>query len=132
GLSDNKITSIASLKDGRLVVGTYGFGLNVLDESGKTIQQIQHSELMNIKITSIAYFPIKEELWVGAEQTDGGIIVLDTKNNAFNVKKSIRKIKGSDLNTITKISSDKKNNIWVGTFNAGLFCIKKNDTIQYT
>lgn len=131
GLSDDKITSIASLKDGILIVGTAGFGLNVLNSSGKVIKQIQHPELMNIKITSIAYFPFKEELWVGAEQNDGGIVILDTKNNSFNVKKTIRSILGINVNTVTKISADKKNGIWIGTFNAGLFYIHSKDTLQY-
>lgn len=131
GLSDDKITSITSLKDGRLIVGTYGFGLNVLDKSGKVIQQIQHPELMNIKITSIAYFPFKQELWVGAEQSEGGIIILDSKNNSFKIKKAIRSIQGNVLNTITRIAADRKNQIWVGTFNAGLFCINTKDTIHY-
>ena len=86
---------------------------------------------MNVKITSIAYFPFKNELWVGAEQTEGGIVILDTKNNSFPVKKSIRTIQGVDLNTITKISSDQKNKIWIGTFNAGLFRIDSKDTTLY-
>lgn len=132
GLSDKKITSITELDDGRLVVGTYGFGLNILDHSSKVIQQIRHPELMNIKITAIAYIPFKQELWIGAEQSEHGIVILDTRDNAFKVKKTIQKLAGQRLITVTKISSDKKKTVWVGAFNAGLFKIQKNDTIHYT
>lgn len=131
GLSDKKITSIAALGDGRLVVGTYGFGLNILDESTNIIQQVQHPELMNLKITAIAYIPFRKELWVGAEQSENGIIILDAKDDSFKVKKTIRSIAGQSLNTVTKIGTDKKNTIWVGAFDAGLFKIQKNDSTYY-
>lgn len=131
GLSDNKITSITSLNDGRLVVGTYGFGLNILNGPESLVQQIQHPELMNLKITSIAYIPFKQEIWVGAEQSESGIIVLDAKNNSFEVKKNISRIKGKDINTVTKIAVDQDNNIWVGTFNAGLFKIDGIDSTHF-
>lgn len=131
GLSDDKITSITALKNGRLLVGTYGFGLNVLDDEGKVLRQIQHPELMNVKITSIVEYPSKSELWIGAEQSENGIVILDTKNNSFKVKKIIKSIKGNGLNTVTKLGVDGANHIWVGTFNAGLFRIKDRDTIHY-
>jgi ligand-binding sensor domain-containing protein/serine phosphatase RsbU (regulator of sigma subunit) len=131
GLSDDKITSIAALKNKRLVVGTYGFGLNLLDKSGNIIRQIQPPELMNIKITSIVDYPYKNELWIGAEQSEYGVVILDTKNDSFKVKKIITSIDGNELKTITKLGIDGANNIWIGTYDAGLFRIKDKDTLHY-
>ena len=132
GLSDDKITSITSLNDGRLVVGTYGYGLNVLDESSNVIQKIQHPELMNQKITTVAYIPFKQEIWVGAEQSEIGIVVLDAKDDNFRVKKTISSIKGKVFNTVTKISAEQNNSIWIGTFNAGIFKIQGKDSVQFS
>ena len=131
GLSDDKITCIAKLSDGRLVIGTYGFGLNILSQDGKVNKQIVHPQLMKVKITAIAEIPDRNELWIGAETSNEGIVVLDTKNNSFKVKRTIPKIKGLELQTVTKIAQDKKKNIWVGTFNAGLFKISDTDTLSY-
>ncbi len=131
GLSDNKITCLSLMRDGRMVIGTYGYGLNILDKSGNVLKHVQHPELMNLKITAIAEVPHRNELWVGAEQCSDGIIVLDTKNNSFQIKRTIPKLKGLEPQTVTNISVDKKQNIWIGTFNAGLYKITQTDTIYY-
>lgn len=131
GLSDDKITCLSSLNDGRMVIGTYGYGLNILDKSGNLLKQIRHSEVMNVKITSIAEVNDKKELWIGAEQSNEGVVVLDMRNDAFTIKRTIPKMKGLAPQTITKITVDKHKNIWVGTFNAGLFKISNSDTINY-
>jgi len=130
GLSDDKITCIAEYKN-QIVVGTYGFGLNILDKSGKVLRQIQHPELMNLNITSIVYYPYKSELWVGAEQSEKGIIILDTKNGSLEVKKNIANIFGKRLHTVTKLSVDATNQIWIGSYDAGLFRIKDKDTLSF-
>lgn len=131
GLSDDKITCLTSLKDGRMVIGTYGYGLNILDKSGQVLKQVQHPELMNVKITTIAELPDQNELWVGAEQSSEGIVVLDMRNNSFAVKRTIPSMIGLVPQTVTKIAVDDQQNIWIGTFNAGLFKITETDTINY-
>ena len=131
GLSDDKITCIAEFKN-QIVVGTYGFGLNILDKFGRVTRQIQHPELMNLNITSIAYYAYKNELWIGAEQSENGIVILDTKNESFSVKKTIKSIYGKTLNTVTKLSVDDLSQIWIGSYDAGLFRIKDKDTLSYT
>ncbi len=131
GLSDDKITCITEYKN-QIIVGTYGFGLNVLDKSGKVVKQIRHPELMNLNITSIINYSYKNELWIGAEQSENGIVILDTKNESFAVKKTIKSINGNKLNTVTKLSVDASNQIWIGSFDAGLFRIKNNDTLSFT
>lgn len=131
GLSDQKTTCLTALSDGRMLIGTYGFGLNLLDKHGNVLKQITHPELMNVKITTIAEIKDKNEIWVGAETSNYGIVVLDTKNNTFALKRTINKINGRVPQTVTKIAIDKKGQIWIGTFNAGLYVINKKDTIHY-
>lgn len=131
GLSDNKITCLASLKDGRMAIGTYGYGINILDRSGKVLKHIEHPQLMNVKITSIAELPGRNELWVGAEQSSEGVVVLDMDKNSFKVKRTIPTLNGLAPQTITKITVDDQGTIWIGSFNVGLFKIAGNDTINY-
>lgn len=132
GLSDNKITCLASLKDGRMAIGTYGYGINILDRTGKVLKHIEHPQLMNVKITSIAELPDRKELWIGAEQSGEGVVVLDMNKNSFKVKRTIPTMKGLSPQTITKIIVDKEENIWIGSFNVGLFKITETDTINYS
>lgn len=131
GLSDEKITSIAKLADGRIIAGTYGSGLNILSSKGAILRQILPEELKNVKITAIQEVPGKKELWIGVEQSNYGLIILNTEKDKFNVKKTIQRINGVYIQTVTKIAIDKQNRIWVGTFNAGLFRISEKDTTQY-
>ena len=69
--------------------------INILDKNGRLLRQIQHPQLMNLKITAIAEITRNNELWIGAEQSDQGIIVLDMHKDAFTVKRKIQKIKGN-------------------------------------
>lgn len=131
GLSDQKITCLTALSNGTMLIGTYGFGLNLLDKNGNVIKQITHPELMNVKITTIAEIKGKNEIWIGAETSNDGIVVLDSKNNSFELKRTITKINGREPQTVTKISVDKKGQVWIGTFNAGLFLIRESDTLHY-
>lgn len=129
GLSDDKITCISEYKD-QIIVGTNGFGLNFLDKNGRVLKQIQHPELMNLNITSISYYSFEQELWIGAEQSEKGILILDTKNGSFRLKKNISSVAGKKLNTVTKLAVDRMNNMWVGSYDAGLFRIKGSDTLR--
>ncbi len=132
GLSNEKITCLAHLIDGRIIAGTYGYGLNIINNNGEVTKQILPKELINVKITTICEIPERNELWIGTEQSNFGIIILNTKDNKFNVKRIISKIRNVYLQTVTKIEKDKDKNIWVGSFNAGLFKLSAKDTIQYS
>ncbi|MES2798733.1 MAG: two-component regulator propeller domain-containing protein [Bacteroidota bacterium] len=122
GLSNEKISCLAKLSNGLVAAGTYGMGINLIDASGKVVKHIISPELENSKVTCIYEIPDRNEIWVGGEQTNYGIIILDTKNG-YKVKNTIKHFNNIYLQTITKIEQDASKRIWVGTFNAGLFCI---------
>ena len=130
GLSDVKTTILYKLKDGRIIIGTYGNGINIIEKSGE-IKHIENPALDNIRITALLENTDKNELWVGAENSDEGIIILDTEYSQFTVKRTIKTIKKLPLQTVTKIDIDKQGNTWVSTFNAGLFKINQGDTTIY-
>lgn len=132
GLSDEKITCLSLLGNGNLLVGTYGFGINILNRSGLEIQRIEIPEIMNVKITSVVELARQSELWVGAEQSDQGIVVLKKKNGTYVYDRSVPAIKGTALQTITKLWAENDGTVWVGTFNAGLYRISGTDTTHYS
>jgi ligand-binding sensor domain-containing protein/serine phosphatase RsbU (regulator of sigma subunit) len=131
GLSDDKITALCILPNNQLAVGTYGSGINILKTSGEIVSHLNPPELQNVKITSLHYLPEKKELWVGTEQADHSLLVFSWVKNRFELRKKISKINSVFLQTITKIEADQYGNIWIGTFNAGLFKLSEKDTIQY-
>jgi ligand-binding sensor domain-containing protein/serine phosphatase RsbU (regulator of sigma subunit) len=130
GLTNEKITCLTNLSNGLIAVGTYGSGINLVDKKGKIISQINSKELENVKITCITEIADRKELWVGTEQASG-IIIIDLEKNNYKIKRSIQTIDNIFIQTITRIDQDQKNNIWIGTFNAGLFRLSTKDTIQY-
>ena len=131
GLSDEKITALCSLGNGVVAAGTYGSGINVIDASGKVLSNALPPELENVKITTLCYVKDKKELWVGSELSGHSIFIFNYDARKLTLKRKIKKINNSLLQTVTKIETDKRGNIWVGTFKAGLFKISSTDTVQY-
>lgn len=130
GLTNEKITCLTNLSNGLVAVGTYGSGINLVDKRGKIISQINSKELENVKITCITEIKDRQELWIGTEQSSG-VIIIDLKSNQYKIKKSIQTIQGVYIQTITRIEQDQKKNIWIGTFNAGLFRLSDRDTLHF-
>ena len=63
-------------------------------------------------------------IWVGTEK--GGLFVVDPVSENYNQYFAQNDDKDSDeLINISQICADKYENIWVGTFGEGLYCIKK-------
>lgn len=131
GLSDEKITCVYQLANGRIIAGTYGAGLNLIQKNGEIIKKILPPELVNVKVTCLFEIPERNELWIGTEQSNSGIIILNTHNDKYAVKKTIQKIDNVFIQTVTRIDQDQNKHIWVGTFNAGLFRLSESDTLNY-
>ncbi len=132
GLADDKITALCVLPANKIAAGTYGSGITFLSNSGEILGHLNPPELENVKITCMQYIGSRNELWVGTEQADHSLLIFSVIKNQYVLTKKISKINKVFLQTITKIEADGHNNIWIGTFNAGLFKLSKKDTIQYS
>lgn len=130
GLTSEKITCLTNLSNGLIAIGTYGSGVNLVDKKGKVITRIIPKELENVKITCIAEVVDQQELWIGTEQA-GGIKIIDLKDKTYRIKRSIQTINKFYIQTVTRIEQDSKRNIWIGTFNAGLYRLSSNDTVHF-
>jgi ligand-binding sensor domain-containing protein/serine phosphatase RsbU (regulator of sigma subunit) len=132
GLSDDKITALCILPNNKIAAGTYGSGITFLNTTGEILGFLNPPELDNVKITCLQFLADRNELWVGTEQADHSLLIYALVKDKFILKKKISKLNKAFLQTITKIETDRVGNIWIGTFNAGLFKLTEKDTIQYS
>lgn len=131
GLTDQKVTCLLYTKNNQIIAGTYGFGINVLDEASGSVTKVQHPEIMDFRITTLAEDFEQKELWIGGEKSKNTVVILDMTKKGFPVKRKITTIKKTRPNTLTKIIIDQKKNKWFSSYDSGLFQISKTDTIHY-
>ncbi len=120
-LSNNNVRTICQDKDGCFWIGTYGGGVNKLDEKKKLFTHIKaqpgnksflQSDLINV------FFVDKDGLcWVGTE--NGGITVFD-KDKKEVVHNFQLELGSLSQHTVNSIYQDIYDNIWVGTWDGGL------------
>lgn len=132
GLTDDKISCLAILKNSNVAIGTNGFGINFFDNKGKYLESVTHPEIMDFKITAIAEDHVRGELWIGGERAEQAFVILDLRKKGFPVKRKIISVKKHNPSTITKILFDKERNVWFSTYDAGLFRISDKDTLNYS
>ncbi|MCF6269463.1 MAG: histidine kinase [Melioribacteraceae bacterium] len=121
GLLGEKITVLELDKKGNLWVGTYNNGIFVYS-NGIFVQVIKKKLFPSQKIRSI-FFDSKKKIWVG---TSRGLIVF--KNNRI-FKMPL--LKGISNYFINDIKEDKDGNIWIATFNNGLFIFTGNELLKF-
>lgn len=132
GLSDEKITAVHALKDGRIIVASYGKGINLLSASGEVLKTVLPAELENQMITSLLEVPATEELWIGLNLAEFGILVLDLQKNSFAVKRKMTHLNAVPLKSVTKLELAKNGDIWIGSYTNGLFKISGETARNYS
>ena len=121
-ISSGYIKSIAEDSKGNILLGTPGSGVNVLNPTTSTIKQIKFQKNFNNVINTMLVEG--NILWIG---TAGSIVNYDLSGNKVS-KLPFSKPQQEllDGNNFTAMLSDGKNNIWLGTYNNGLFRYDKN------
>lgn len=117
-LSDTIITSFAQYGSKRILIGTYGGGLNILnEETGEITQPWFNHSLTELRIMTL--LTQGDELWIGTRAS--GLYRIDL------VSRQITRFH-SDANdtstlsadSVTDIFRDSKGNLWISTFQGGL------------
>jgi ligand-binding sensor domain-containing protein/signal transduction histidine kinase len=108
GLPGFNIKTLASDKQGRIWIGTYGYGLYVFNRGKISLNQATSK----IRRFQTLYFDKDDNLWIGTEDT--GLHIL--KNNQLH---SFSSKDGLPHDNIRFIMSTKNGQIWIGT-KAGL------------
>ncbi|MDA3892801.1 MAG: response regulator [Salinivirgaceae bacterium] len=120
-LSNKSIYSIFEDKRGDIWIGTYGGGVNFYNNDGENFNVLTHiHNEKNSLINKIVNVIIKHnnQLWIG---TEGGISILDLKENTFNhLSYSVNSINSLRSNAIWALHFDLENNVWIGTWAGGM------------
>ncbi|MBU1679278.1 MAG: hypothetical protein KKD86_10575, partial [Bacteroidetes bacterium] len=105
------IRSLLELEPGRILIGSHGEGLFVLDINKNSIEKIENDLIANQQITEI-FLDSDEILWLGTRGK--GIIKFDIIENKAEL---YTEKNGLCNNTILGIEEDNQNNLWIITNN---------------
>ncbi|MFK7829278.1 MAG: two-component regulator propeller domain-containing protein [Congregibacter sp.] len=128
-LSFEGIPVLDTLADGRVLVGTFGGGLNIFDAATSTFVVMRHdpnspSSISDDRVVSML-IDSSQRVWVGTQR---GVNLFDTATGTF------RRFTDDDTDNVDinesyifSLAEDKKGNIWIGTRSGGLHVIEASD-----
>lgn len=121
GLSDNSIWSLYKDNEGRLWIGTFSFGLCVIDPYQNKFSAIK-LPFENAVVNAVLKDQ-KKRLWIG---TEGGIVRMQGDNTRQYLNEPTDRSKGGI--PVLSIFEDSSGRIWIGTWNGGVF--QYNETLD--
>lgn len=131
-IKSNSIWSLFKDRVGRIWVGYFNNGLEVYDKYYDKFSDIEslpnmHNSLQSNSVTAIVKDK-KNRFWFGMD--GGGLDIYDLKNKSFihvndQISSAIKGLKELDVQTVF---FDSKNNVWVGTWNSGIYFLKEGST----
>jgi ligand-binding sensor domain-containing protein/signal transduction histidine kinase/DNA-binding response OmpR family regulator len=137
-LSSNSVWSLFLDKERRIWLGYYNKGLGVFDKINSKVNIIESlpgnsQSLQTNCVTGIAK-DHEGQLWISME--GGGVDVYNQVSKTFkHITRSDNSFySGLTNDNITKVFIDKKQNIWLSSWNEGIFLLKKGsrDFINYS
>ncbi|WP_299059145.1 hybrid sensor histidine kinase/response regulator transcription factor [uncultured Polaribacter sp.] len=136
-IKSNSIWSLYKDSAGRIWVGFYNNGVEVYDQYYDKFNDIESlpnmpNSLQSKSVTSIAKDNLNR-LWIGMD--GGGLDIYNLNNKKFShitdqISSAIKGLAGLDVQTVF---IDSKFNVWIGTWNTGIYFLKKgsNQFINY-
>lgn len=128
-LGSNSVWSLFLDKENRIWLGYYNKGLGIFDRINSKVRGIESlpgnpQSLQTNCVTGIAK-DHQGQLWISME--GGGVDVYnpETKNFKHITKTDNRFYSGLTNDNITKVLIDKNQNIWLSSWNEGIFFLKK-------
>jgi ligand-binding sensor domain-containing protein/serine phosphatase RsbU (regulator of sigma subunit) len=126
GLLSTKTSSVYKTKNGNILIGTTGYGFNVISQKNHRIQQaINHESLESLTITAFSEW--NEELWVSGSY---GISIFKKENGQYTFNKQITSFLNSPTENIHVMKVDQQNRLWMTSYGKGVYYLQGNDTIQ--
>lgn len=138
GILSNSIWSLYLDSDERIWLGYYNKGVSVYDKLYDKFNEIKSSSqnpnsLQHVSVTAIEQDK-NDKLWIAMD--GGGIDILDKQKNKFTHINTSNNETYSGLTSdyIEALLIDRTENIWAGSWDKGLFLLKKNTNkfINYT
>ncbi len=122
-ISNEIVTSIAEYANGNILIGTYGGGLNIIDNLSSSTTVHLHTpddknSLSQNKVMTISV-DLDQNAWIGTRSK--GLTRLDAKTGLFTHYQHQPDTPSSlSSNSVTSILNEANNKIWVGTYGGGL------------
>jgi signal transduction histidine kinase/ligand-binding sensor domain-containing protein/CheY-like chemotaxis protein/HPt (histidine-containing phosphotransfer) domain-containing protein len=132
-ISNNGIPVIEAYGDGRVLVGTYGGGLNVFIPEENSFRVLSHNDNNVSTISDNRVLAIlvdsQKRIWVG---TQNGLNLLDIRDMTFErFLFDPTNEKTLPSNWIYSLAEDKQGNIWIGTDDGGVSYIPLSSPIEF-
>jgi signal transduction histidine kinase/DNA-binding response OmpR family regulator/sugar lactone lactonase YvrE len=128
-IKSNSIWSLYQDRVGRIWIGYFNNGVEVYDKYYDKFNDIESlpnmpNSLQSNSVTAIAKDNLNR-LWIGMD--GGGLDIYDLKSRKFThindkISSKIKGLKGLDVQTVF---FDSNNNVWLGTWNSGIYLLKK-------
>lgn len=140
-ISGNKIYSILEDKYGRIWVGNYGKGINLITEDNGEVQFknvencFQNYPINSCNLVRHLFEDSKGKIWIST--TNGLLVAQPTKDNLSALQfETYRKVSGDSTsigsNDILFVQKDSNHTLWVSSAGGGLSkVIERNNTIRF-
>jgi signal transduction histidine kinase/ligand-binding sensor domain-containing protein/DNA-binding response OmpR family regulator len=137
-LKSNSIWSLYLDKDKRIWLGYYNKGVGVFDKRHDKFNSIESLPINPNSLQTSSVTGIEKDnsgkLWISME--GGGVDVIDLSTKVFNHinNQNSKNYSGLTSNNILTVFIDSKQNIWLGSWNDGIYFLKKGSKtfVNYT
>ncbi|NMM49289.1 hybrid sensor histidine kinase/response regulator transcription factor [Marinigracilibium pacificum] len=132
-LSSDKITGFAETRNGDLIIGTDGGGINIFNEEDRTFRKItkEQNGIASNKTLSLKY-DSKGNLWIGT--WGNGLNKISPEGQISHYVHDDNDKHSLTDDNVYVIFEDSKNNIWIGTWGNGIskYDPENDSFINYT
>ena len=129
GIKSNSIWSIFFDESERIWLGYFNQGIDIYDKENERFKSIENIPNKNQSLYSKSVTSISQDkqgrFWFGI--ADGGVDVYNPKTQNFThlINQNNPIAKGLTSSNVVTVYIDRRENVWVGTWNSGLFVLEK-------
>tara|TARA_Y100000385_G_scaffold273823_1_gene316185 strand:- start:6174 stop:10310 length:4137 start_codon:yes stop_codon:yes gene_type:complete len=133
GVKSNSIWTVFIDNANRIWLGYFNQGVDIYDKESDRFKSIESIPNKDQSLFSKSVTSIKQDkqgrFWIGI--SDGGVDVYDPVKETFThlLDQSNNIAKGLKSSDVVSLFIDSKHNVWIGTWNSGLFLLKKGSKI---
>ena len=129
GIKSNSVWTVFIDNKNRIWLGYFNQGVDIYDKENERFKSIESIPNKDQSLFSKSVTSIDEDylgrFWIGI--SDGGLDVYDPKEETFThlLDQKNKIAQGLNSSDVVSVFIDSRQNVWVGTWNSGLFLLKK-------
>ncbi|MCR9251510.1 MAG: response regulator [bacterium] len=127
-VESNSIWKLLVDDQSRLWLGYYNMGIGLYDPKFSKFESIRHqfNESYSLTSNSVHSFHIREDGKVLVGMDGGGVDLYDPESSRFTSYTSDNGYSGLTNTSVQAVFQDDEQNLWVGTWGGGFFCLPSN------